>query len=126
MDENEIEQAASSPVVETLSAALKRDHKENDTPPTAEPPFSPPESAVMNKVTEQPQDIPRPAEKGNEESMEVVPAAAAKWRRDDVDAMSPEQRQRLLQSQRDAGEVKKQRVTSRQRSSSLPRDNSKS
>ncbi|KAK8779524.1 hypothetical protein V5799_019135 [Amblyomma americanum] len=106
MDEDEAEQAASNPVVETLTAALKRDDKENDTPPTAEPTLSPPVSAVTNKVTEQPQDIPRPAEKGNGESMEVDPAAA-KRRRDDVDAMSPEQRQRLLQIQRYAGEVKK-------------------
>ncbi|KAK8763591.1 hypothetical protein V5799_033800 [Amblyomma americanum] len=110
---------------DTLTAALKRDNKENDTPPTAEPTLSPPESAVTNKVTEQPQDIPRPAERGNGESMEVDPAAA-KRRRDDVDAMSPEQRQRPPQSQRDAGDDKKQRVTSGQRSSSRPRDDNKS
>ncbi|KAK8779511.1 hypothetical protein V5799_019149 [Amblyomma americanum] len=63
MDEDETEQAASNPVVETLTVALKRDDKENDTPPTAESTLSPPEAAVMNKVTEQPQDIPSPAEK---------------------------------------------------------------
>ncbi|KAK8761141.1 hypothetical protein V5799_027591 [Amblyomma americanum] len=60
MDEDEAEQAASNPVVETLTAALKRDDKENDMPPTAESTLSLPELAVMNKVTEQPQDIPRP------------------------------------------------------------------
>ncbi|KAK8779629.1 hypothetical protein V5799_019028 [Amblyomma americanum] len=126
MNEDEAEQAASNPVFETLTAALKRYGKENDTPPTAEPTLSPPESAVTNKVTEKPHDIPCPAEKGNGEPMEVDPAAA-KRRRDDVDAMSPDQRQRLLQSQRDAGEAKRQRVTSGQQSSSLPRDeNSKS
>ncbi|KAK8763536.1 hypothetical protein V5799_033855 [Amblyomma americanum] len=121
MDEDEAEQAASSPVFETLTAALKRDDKENDTPPTAEKTLSPPESAVTNKVTEQPQDIPRPAEKRNGESMEVDPAAA-KRRRDEDDAKSPEQSQLLLQSQRDAGDMKKQRVSSGQRSSLLPRD----
>ncbi|XP_077486903.1 uncharacterized protein LOC144098266 [Amblyomma americanum] len=88
-------------------------------PRTAESTLSPPESAVMNTITEPPQDIPRPAEKGNGESMEAD-LAAAKRRRDDVAATSPEERQRPLQSRRDAGEVKKQRVTSGPRSSSLP------
>ncbi|KAK8776059.1 hypothetical protein V5799_030596 [Amblyomma americanum] len=106
MDEEEADQAAFNPVVETLTAALKRDDKENDTPQTSEPTLSPPESAVTNMVTEKPQDIPRSAEKGCGESTEVDPAAA-KRRHEDDDAMSPEQRQRLLQSQRDAGEVKK-------------------
>ncbi|KAK8771216.1 hypothetical protein V5799_025544 [Amblyomma americanum] len=60
-DEDEAELAASSPVVETLTAALKRNEEDNNTPPTAEPTLSPPESAVTNKVTEKPQDAPSPA-----------------------------------------------------------------
>ncbi|KAK8765223.1 hypothetical protein V5799_032167 [Amblyomma americanum] len=71
MDEVEAEQAASNPVVEILTAALKRDDREDDTPRTAESTLRPPGSAVMDKVTEPPQDIRRPAEKGNGKSLEV-------------------------------------------------------
>ncbi|KAK8785955.1 hypothetical protein V5799_007683 [Amblyomma americanum] len=119
MDEDEAEQATSNPVIEILTAALNRDDKADDMPPTAESTLSPPESALMSTFTKPPQDIPRPAEKGNGESFEVGPAAAERHH-DDVSTMSPEQRQRPVQSQRDAGEVKKQRVSSGQQSSSLP------
>nr|XP_050046417.1 uncharacterized protein LOC126543335 [Dermacentor andersoni] len=121
MDEDEAEQAASNPVVESPTAAALSDEKEGAMPGTRESAPSTPKSATTSMDTNSPQDIPRPSEKSNEEPMESDPAAA-KRRHDDVSAMSQEQRLRLLERQWGVGEGKKQRVTSGLRSSSLPRD----